>query len=207
MSNPNNPNPQQPPQPSPPPPAKSNKKWLFIGLGCGLLTLLGIVALVVIGIVAAIAIPKIMEEKHRQEEASTYETPVETPEQSASSPADSSTSEVKSLLSQLENGATLYNENQTIAPEDFLDFVSNEELNSGAYTVTFKYAGNPNASPCSITSSSITCSGGTPDSRFPALPGAVIYAFNAGPGTFTLYCDGGISPPLRWDPELCGNPP
>lgn len=207
-----NPNPDHENKPSS---ANKNNKWVFIGIGCVVMAFIGIITAIVLGVVAAFVIPKMFPTPTDDTTPTEQTTPTDqtgqtdttTTGQDTSSDSDEA-SEAKALLEQLESGASAYTTSQEISPEDFLDFVTNSPLDdTSAYVVSLQYTGNPTSPPCNIASTYITCSGGTPDSRFPTLPGAVSYSFNTGPGTFTLYCDGGISPPFKWNPETCSVSP
>jgi hypothetical protein len=110
-------------------------------------------------------------------------------------------------LQQLENAAAIYTADQEKTPVSFTAFVthdSNKMTEEGSTLVLdLSSLGNKKGRPCEIQPDKIRCSGGKPDSRFPDLPGDVTYSFNQGPGTFSIYCDGGDPSPTGWNPEKC----
>lgn len=160
----------------------NTKLWWILG-GCGCLLVLAVIGVIVVGILAAVAVPRFANVTRTAQSAVAMDT-----------------------LAQLKGAASIYTAEQEKLPTGFTDFVTNDpkKINEGsAFILDLSKMGNNKGEPCEIQEDKILCTGGSPANRFPELPGDVIYAFNKGPETFSIYCDGGQNPPQGWNTEEC----
>jgi hypothetical protein len=155
---------------------KADKTVLYIVLGTMGCLGISMVALVSLGILGAIAIPKL-----GQSEATVLGA------------------EAHNTLTQLQAAAGVYES----AHQD-TQFVSPEPApNNADITMELSGIGDQGGPPCQIGDKKITCSGGSPGTRFPGLPGPVTFHFNDGPEHFTVHCATGPTAPKDWDAARC----
>jgi hypothetical protein len=162
----------------------SNKTlWWILG-GCGCLLALAVIGIIVVGILAAVAVPRFANVTRSTQGAVALDG-----------------------LAQLTTAASIYNYEQQKMPKGFTDFVTNDsekmKAKGTSFVLDLSNMGNEKGELCDIQADKILCSGGSEANRFPELPGDVIYEFHEGPGTFSIYCDGGPNPPAGWNTELC----
>jgi hypothetical protein len=165
------------------PKKNSNKTMWWILGGCGCLVILAVIGFIVFGIVMALAVPRVANVTRSAQAAVALD-----------------------ILPQLQSAASIYTAEQDKEPTGFTDFVTNDASKIGdgsAFILDLSKLGNTMGELCDIQADKILCTGGSGANRFPELPGDVIYAFNKGPETFSIYCDGGQNPPKGWNTEKC----